>query len=45
MRLLLTLLFVFVGANTVENQIISGKAVAETILKVLRGEDVSNRLV
>lgn len=34
-----------VGANTIENQIISGTAVAETVLKVLGGEDVPNRLV
>lgn len=34
-----------VGANTIENQIISGTAVAETVLKVLAGEDVPNRLV
>ena len=34
-----------VGANTVENQIISGTAVAETVLAVLGGEDVPNRLV
>ena len=34
-----------VGANTIENQIISGTAVADTVLKVLAGEEVPNRLV
>ena len=34
-----------VGANTIENQIISGTAVAETVLAVLDGQDVPNRLV
>ena len=34
-----------VGANTVENQIISGTAVAETVLAVLEGKAVPNRLV
>ena len=34
-----------VGANTVENQIISGTAVAETVLAVLEGKEVPNRLV
>ena len=34
-----------VGANTIENQIISGTAVAETVLAVLQGKEVPNRLV
>lgn len=34
-----------VGANTIENQIISGTAVAETVLAVLDGQEVPNRLV
>jgi D-3-phosphoglycerate dehydrogenase / 2-oxoglutarate reductase len=34
-----------VGGNTIENQITSGTAVADTVLKVLAGEEVPNRLV
>jgi D-3-phosphoglycerate dehydrogenase len=34
-----------VGANTIENQIISGTAVVDTVLAVLDGKDVPNRLV
>ena len=34
-----------IGANTVENQIISGSAVVDTVLAVLDGQDVPNRLV
>ena len=34
-----------IGANTVENQMISGTAVVETVLAVLEGKDVPNRLV
>ena len=34
-----------VGGNTVENQIRSGTAVADTVLAVLEGKDVPNRLV
>ncbi|KAK3710065.1 hypothetical protein LTR37_010496 [Vermiconidia calcicola] len=34
-----------IGANTIENQIISGTAVAETVLAVLEGKEVPNRLV
>ena len=34
-----------VGANTVENQIISGTAVVDTVLAVLQGKEVPNRLV
>lgn len=34
-----------IGGNTVENQIISGCAVVDTVLAVLDGKDVPNRLV
>lgn len=34
-----------VGANTIENQIISGTAVVDTVLAVLNGKEVPNRLV
>ena len=34
-----------VGANTIENQIISGTAVVDTVLAALEGKDVPNRLV
>jgi D-3-phosphoglycerate dehydrogenase / 2-oxoglutarate reductase len=34
-----------VGGNTEENQIISGRKVVETVLAVLNGEEVPNRLV
>jgi D-3-phosphoglycerate dehydrogenase len=34
-----------IGANTEENQIISGKKVVETVLAVLEGSEVSSRLV
>ncbi|KAK3055243.1 hypothetical protein LTR09_003796 [Extremus antarcticus] len=34
-----------VGGNTVENQIASGTKVVETVLAVLEGEEVSNRLI
>ena len=34
-----------IGGNTVENQIISGGAVVDTVLAVLQGKDVPGRLV
>jgi D-3-phosphoglycerate dehydrogenase / 2-oxoglutarate reductase len=34
-----------VGASTIENQSASGLAVVDTLVKVLQGEEVSNRLV
>lgn len=34
-----------IGANTIENQVNSGKAAAETMVAVLEGKDVPNRVV